>query len=466
MAPAPKANQQVIPMNPTAEGLPVWPLVNPNKNSRSNYSGPDSFKPIIPPVQAVLPAPPDVRLKKLPFFDSIAELLRPSPLISQRSQDWAGYHSASFEFNLTAQQAADIASCRDARRGSKIDPIIEIQMRFCVRDTSCEQEDKFPSHLLVKINGKMVSLADPMATNKFAGVEARPINITQLCHLSSTTANHINVVSCSSDPGGRRYAVTVSLVRRLTWTDLLNRLKGNGVRPAQYIRDLIRDQLKDGDTEMAITSFKVSLACPLGKTRMHLPCRAISCSHLQCFDASLFLQMNERKPTWLCPVCDKSVLYEQLAIDGYFCDILDSPLLPSDSMEVQLNVDGTWTVLRLKKDLVYEVAPRVKKQVPITVDLTLSDSEEDVNAGQERLLRKRSFRSQSSHPSKKNEEPMAKKKAPVTTGLALNSSEEDGNVVQKRLVSERSSGSQSVCTSATGASSSSCPLSPTNKVNV
>lgn len=52
-----------------------------------------------------------------------------------------------------------------------------------------------------------------------------------------------------------------------------------------------------------------------------LPCRASTCDHLQCFDASLYLQMNERKPTWTCPVCDKSALYDYLVIDGQgkFC---------------------------------------------------------------------------------------------------------------------------------------------------
>lgn len=45
--------------------------------------------------------------------------------------------------------------------------------------------------------------------------------------------------------------------------------------------------------------------------------RAKTCKHLQCFDASLYLQMNERKPTWNCPVCDKPALYETLVIDGY-----------------------------------------------------------------------------------------------------------------------------------------------------
>lgn len=54
----------------------------------------------------------------------------------------------------------------------------------------------------------------------------------------------------------------------------------------------------------------------LGKMRLTVPCRAVTCSHLQCFDAALYLQMNEKKPTWICPVCDKKATYESLIIDG------------------------------------------------------------------------------------------------------------------------------------------------------
>lgn len=227
-------------------------------------------------------------------------------------------------------------------------------MRFCLLETSCDQDDNFPSNLSVKVNGKLVTLPNPIPTNK-PGVEPKrppkPVNITSLCRLSPTVANQIHV-TWSSDLGGRGYVVAVYIVRRLSSSDLLQRLRAKGVRPADYTRGLIKDKLcEDADSEIATTSLKVSLVCPLGKMKMQLPCRATTCSHLQCFDASLFLQMNERKPTWLCPVCDKSILYDNLAIDGYFSDILSSPLLPSDSMEVQLNVDGTWTVIiQVKKE--------------------------------------------------------------------------------------------------------------------
>jgi ubiquitin C-terminal hydrolase len=50
--------------------------------------------------------------------------------------------------------------------------------------------------------------------------------------------------------------------------------------------------------------------------RLGVPCRVLTCVHLQCFDAVFFLQMNEKKPTWTCPVCDKPAPFELLTIDG------------------------------------------------------------------------------------------------------------------------------------------------------
>ena len=55
---------------------------------------------------------------------------------------------------------------------------------------------------------------------------------------------------------------------------------------------------------------------------MTTPCRPTTCDHLQCFDAALFLMMNEKKPTWICPVCDSPAKYEDLMVDGYFEEVI------------------------------------------------------------------------------------------------------------------------------------------------
>lgn len=59
--------------------------------------------------------------------------------------------------------------------------------------------------------------------------------------------------------------------------------------------------------------------------RMSIPCRSAMCSHLQCFDARTFIQMNEKKPTWTCPICDRPAEFKTLIIDGsvYHLCILD-----------------------------------------------------------------------------------------------------------------------------------------------
>merc|ERR1712218_754421 len=100
----------------------------------------------------------------------------------------------------------------------------------------------------------------------------------------------------------------------LNYKDLLNQLTAKGQRQPDYTKALIKEKLADQDQEIATTSCKVSLACPLGKMRMSFPCRASTCDHLQCFDAQLYLMMNEKKPKWVCPVCNKAAYYENLLI--------------------------------------------------------------------------------------------------------------------------------------------------------
>ncbi|CAG9863162.1 unnamed protein product [Phyllotreta striolata] len=319
------------------------------------------------------PIHPDVKFRRLPFYDVLADLLKPSSLVpvnTQRMQE------GTFYFHLTPQQATDIASSRDIRPGAKFDFVKQVQMRFCLLETTCEQEDCFPPNVIVKVNNKLCPLPNPVPTNK-PGVEPkrppRPVNITQMVKLSPTVANTITVSWAAEY--NRGYAISVSLVHKLNSTDLLQRLKNKGIKNADHTRAIIKEKLSDdGDCEIATTSLKVSLMCPLGKMRMATPCRPITCTHLQCFDASLFLQMNERKPTWNCPVCDKPALYDNLVIDGYFTEVLNSMVLPSECNEIQLNKDGTWCIQQLEK----KVVAKIEKPASIAIDDSIEIIGDDI----------------------------------------------------------------------------------------
>ena len=62
------------------------------------------------------------------------------------------------------------------------------------------------------------------------------MNISPLVKLSPTVGNQI-AVSWSADYG-RRYAIAVYLVRKLTSQELLQRLKNRGVKHSDYTRGL------------------------------------------------------------------------------------------------------------------------------------------------------------------------------------------------------------------------------------
>ncbi|XP_043991169.1 E3 SUMO-protein ligase PIAS1-like [Gambusia affinis] len=300
----------------------------------------------LPTSASLHPVHPDVKLQRLPFYDLLDELIKPTSLASDNSQR---FQETCFAFALTPQQVQQISSSMDIS-GTKCDFSVQVQLRFCLSETSCPQEDHFPPNLCVKVNGKPCNLPGYLPPTK-NGVEpkrpSRPINITSLVRLSTTVPNTI-VVSWTAEIG-RSYSMAVYLVKQQSSTVLLQRLRAKGIRNPDHSRALIKEKLTaDPDSEIATTSLRVSLLCPLGKMRLMIPCRALTCSHLQCFDATLYIQMNEKKPTWVCPVCDKKAPYEHLIIDGLFVEILNSC---SDCDEIQFKEDGSWAPMRSKKEV-------------------------------------------------------------------------------------------------------------------
>uniref|UniRef100_A0AAR2KJQ0 Protein inhibitor of activated STAT, 1b n=1 Tax=Pygocentrus nattereri TaxID=42514 RepID=A0AAR2KJQ0_PYGNA len=331
---------------------------------------------------ALHPVHPDVKLQRLPFYDVLDELIKPTSLASDNNQR---FQETCFAFALTPQQVQQISSSMDIS-GTKCDFSVQVQLRFCLSETSCPQEDHFPPNLCVKVNGKPCNLPGYLPPTK-NGVEpkrpSRPINITSLVRLSTTVPNTI-VVSWTSEIGRVRNETPASLMKPGLWSPL--------IAVWLYLFNLIfiltvKEKLAaDPDSEIATTSLRVSLLCPLGKMRLMIPCRALTCSHLQCFDATLYIQMNEKKPTWVCPVCDKKAPYEHLIIDGLFMEILNSCV---DCDEIQFKEDGSWAPMRSKK-VVQEVSASSNaavssnssssnsKKVEV-IDLTLDSSSEDDN---------------------------------------------------------------------------------------
>ena len=125
----------------------------------------------------------------------------------------------------------------------------------------------------------------------------------------------------------------------------------------------------DEDEDIMATSEVVSLRDPILQTRISKPGRSSSCKHTQCFDLETFFTMNERSPTYSCPVCNVHIKWEDVILDEFFEGILIGTT-GYDIETVEIQPDGSW-----------EISPDVKlekKEPEATGDvLDLDDDDED-----------------------------------------------------------------------------------------
>lgn len=264
-----------------------------------------------------------------------------------------------------------IASHRDISNGKSEFPF-QMQIRICLLEPgSTEIADFLPLGLNIRVNNKSCTLP-PTAPNNRPGVEnrrvARPINCSNLLKLNPQITNPITI---NWIPDGKTYIMGMYLVKKLSSDILLQRLKDKGSRSSEETKNYIIKKLADVDPDLATTSYRFSLVCPLGKMRMKIPAKSINCDHLQCFDASIFILMNEKKPTWMCPTCNKSCLYDDIQIESYFLEIVTSPNLADSCKEIEILADGTWKV--------YEENKEVKSSESVTTNTTKEKPIDSVN---------------------------------------------------------------------------------------
>lgn len=60
----------------------------------------------------------------------------------------------------------------------------------------------------------------------------------------------------------------------------------------------------------------MTLKDPLSYMRITRPVRSTLCSHIQCFDAKWWIESNAQHPQFLCPLCNKSLNFDDMIVDG------------------------------------------------------------------------------------------------------------------------------------------------------
>ncbi|KAJ4332071.1 E3 SUMO-protein ligase pli1 [Ascochyta clinopodiicola] len=128
------------------------------------------------------------------------------------------------------------------------------------------------------------------------------------------------------------------MVKKHSAADLTKQIAGKQVITKQSVLNEMKAKAADPDIEVG--SSVMSLKDPISTLRISIPCRSTVCTHNQCFDAESFLQLQEQAPTWICPICSKTVHFNGLAVDQYVEEILAKV---KNVDQVTISPTGEWS---------------------------------------------------------------------------------------------------------------------------
>lgn len=307
----------------------------------------------------------DQQFENLPFFKMMQTLL--IPMHCQSSIEMSNFTGL---FYLTDSIRHSIVKSWNI---SKQEYKIQIILRLVQIGLKENVTERLPYNIAVSVNDRPCKLPILNIPTKAGITPWRcnvPIDITQQTDLRNCIQNTLKI-TWVEEP--HDYTAAVFVAQKLTWSELLVELKKKPFRANDKTKELIKKLMKT-DADMGVDSMFATVKDPLSKTRMELPARGKDCIHLQCFDAIQFLQMNEQKQTWICPLCKKKVAFENIEVDEFFLNILQSPNLSEDCENVILLEDGSWTEKKPVENTSYSNDTHSNNQIEV---FTLSDSDDD-----------------------------------------------------------------------------------------
>ncbi|CUS11220.1 unnamed protein product [Tuber aestivum] len=309
----------------------------PSRNSTANYNQHGGYISPAPPMAQTPPysapgygssstALSRIHFKESPFYQVLVGLtpLETCPIMT------ANRHSVHASVVLSAPQVQQISTDKSYRC-----------MVYCaavdgITAYTKDTDIAFPHQVELRVNDAQVSGLNLRGLKNRPG-STRPADITD--HLTKKPG-HRDQVTLTYALTQKKFAFVVNYVKTDSVEQLVERLRsGSSITKETVIADMIR---KNEDSDLVATSSNMSLKCPLSTLRIDLPIRSTFCNHMQCFDATSFLQLQQQAPTWSCPTCSKSISWRALVVDQYFRDILDNTPKTVDS--VTIDVDGAWSV--------------------------------------------------------------------------------------------------------------------------
>ncbi|XP_060856998.1 E3 SUMO-protein ligase PIAS1-like [Metopolophium dirhodum] len=313
--------------------------------------GPNPIEPIVETTSSA------IQFEKLPFFKTVKQLTKPMHLKSDSNK-------LICQFKLQDRVKSSILkSWNFDRKEYKFQIILRLQQIGLNENV----KERLPYNIRVSVNGHqciLPELNDQLNPEIVQWRNNDPIDITEQTDLRKFGLPNILEITWSQEP--HSYIGCIYVAQKLTWNDLLVELEKRPKRDSDKIKELFTESMENDD-DMLEDFLVASVQDPFTNLRMNLPALGVDCRHLQCFDAIQFLQMNEQKQTWKCPICKNKIKFENIVICEFFLNILQSNDLTEECDNVVFFKDGTWS----------ESITNASQSTNDIEDLTLSDSDSE-----------------------------------------------------------------------------------------
>lgn len=193
---------------------------------------------------------------------------------------------------------------------------------------------QYPQQLEIRVNHNHVPVNVRGLKNKPG--TARAPDLTQTISMLS---RFTNVIDITVQDVTQQFAMYLYLVKLIPMDSLVDAIQSRGhITKESTIQKIINE---NNDDDVQAISTVLSLKCPLSYCRITVPVRSMYCDHIECFDASSFLLLQQQATTWTCPICNKALQYSALAVDDYLLEILRKTAA-YDIDEIEIAEDGEW----------------------------------------------------------------------------------------------------------------------------
>ncbi|XP_017043596.1 zinc finger MIZ domain-containing protein 2 isoform X2 [Drosophila ficusphila] len=225
---------------------------------------------------------------------------------------------------------------------------LELQLK-CFHQDDRQMNTNWPHTVTVSANATPLNI-ERSEKNSTA---LRPLYLKAVCQpgrntlqltASSCCCSHLFVLQLVHRPSVRQVLQTLHKRNLLPLEHSVQKIKRNLSQPEANpgAEGTPQQGVQQGNGQQCA---KISLKCPITKSRIRLPARGHECKHVQCFDLEAYLMINSERGSWRCPECSKSAITDTLEIDQYIWAILNT-LGNSDVDEVIIDSSANWRALQ------------------------------------------------------------------------------------------------------------------------